>query len=61
MKTILLIFGIIYFLLAWLFFKPFSLEQGVHEPPTYTLKSFWYALFFPITFIYRYFNHGCLE
>ena len=58
---ILIIIIILYLLIAGILFTPFSLENGVHHPAEYTLKSFYYAIFFPVTFIYRYFNGGYLE
>ena len=61
MGIIFIIGLILYFILAAIFFHAFSLEHGVHEPYEYTLKSFYYGLFFPITLIYKNFNGGCLE
>jgi hypothetical protein len=55
---ILIIIGsVLYLLFAILLFKAYCFQDE-----EYTLKSFYYALFFPITLIYQHwFNGGCLE
>ena len=56
MKLLILSVIIIYLFIAYMYFRELCYEDG-----EYTLKSFYYALFLPITLIYKYFNEGCLE